>query len=289
MATTKVLRAGHYFLATQGLAMIRDFLDDPETLGARADEIAEIVAGMAEFPHSLEVPISRYEVEDGYTRWAPVYDGPNPAIDAEGPIMSGLFAALGDRIGVALDAACGTARHAATLAERGWEVIGVDRTPAMLDVARSNVVADFRHGELESLPVDDTSVDLVVCSLALTHVDDLSSVFAEFSRVLRPGGTLITSDMHPSVTTRGGMAAFPVDDPDGPPIAVHYVPNLTHHVSDYIAAILGAGLQVTVCLEPTITDRAIESFPSFALYPEATRRAYEDLPYLLIWQAEKPS
>ena len=289
MATTKTLRAGHYFLATQGLAMIRDFLDDPEVLTPRADEIAQIVANMEEFPHSLEVPVTRYDVEDGYTRWAPRYDGPNPAIEAESPVLARLFDGLGDRTGVALDAACGTGRHAANLAARGWEVIGVDRTPAMLDVARSNFGADFRRGELSALPIDDASVDLVVCSLALTHVEDLTPVFAEFARVLRPGGTLITSDMHPSVTARGGMAAFPVDEPDGPPVTVHYVPNLTHQAGEYVTAMLRAGLQITDCIEPTITDRAIEGFPSYAIYPEATRRAYEGFPYLLIWQATKPS
>lgn len=42
-------------------------------------------------------------------------------------------------------------------------------------------------------------------------------------------------------------------------------------------------------IEPRMTDRALEGMPAYALYPEATRRAFEDMPYLLIWQASKPS
>lgn len=70
----------------------------------------------------------------------------------------------------------------------------------------------FHAGRLEALPLDDESVDLVTCGLALTHVDDLDPVFAEFARVLRPGGRVVTADLHPITSALGGAAAFPVED-----------------------------------------------------------------------------
>ena len=292
MANPKHLRAGHYFLAMQGAAMLRDFLHEPAALEPRAEEIRRIVETLDEFPNSLEVPVTRYDVDQGYTLWAPNYDGPNPAIEAEEPVLAELLDGLDPSGRTALDAACGTGRQAATLAARGWTVIGVDSTQAMLDIAAAKVPqGTFQLGRLTGLPLDDESIDLVVCSLALTHVEDLGPVFAEFARVLRPGGTLITTDLHPMSTTRGSMAVFPVvdDAPDAPPLAVHYVPNLVHHTGAYVTAIVEAGLSIESCLEPEITDRAIQGFPSHALYPEATRRAVEGLPYLLVWQARKPS
>ena len=70
----------------------------------------------------------------GYQGWAPTYDDPgNQLIDIEGPIVREILASL--PVGVALDAACGTGRHAAYLAELGHRVIGVDSSPEMLSVA----------------------------------------------------------------------------------------------------------------------------------------------------------
>ena len=147
----------------------------------------------------------------------------------------------------------------------------------MLDVESGTTpAAEFRTGTLDALPVEDESIDLAICSLALTHVETLEPAFTEFARVLRPGGTVITTDMHPMVTTRGSMAVFPVDPPEGagpPPFEVHYVPNLVHHAGSYVSAMAGAGLRIEACREPSIPDRALEGFPSFALYPDAPTRA----------------
>lgn len=112
---TGTVNAGHYFLAVQGMALIRTIFDDLSAATSRADEVRTIAADLDEFPHSLAIPLIQHEVEDGYTQWAPVYDGPNPAIEGEQPVVHGILAEL--PVGVALDAACGTGRHAAKLAE----------------------------------------------------------------------------------------------------------------------------------------------------------------------------
>lgn len=173
------LVAGEYFLAVEGYAMIRHCVTDPSAARPRVDEMRQILAGFEEFPNSLAIPLTQHSVEEGYTAWAPRYDGPNPAIDLEEPIVRSMIAAVPP--GEALDAACGTGRHAATLAELGHRVIGVDTTEAMLAVAREKVpAADFRSGRLEQLPVEDEAVDLITCALALTHVEHLEPVMREF-------------------------------------------------------------------------------------------------------------
>ena len=102
----------------------------------------------------------------------------------------------------------------------------------MLDLARAKVPgADFRIGTLEALPVEDASVDLVTCALALTHVPALRPVVGEFARVLRPGGRAILSDVHPFMAMTGGVAAFPA--PDGAR-GVPYVENIVHQASEYV-------------------------------------------------------
>ena len=107
---------------------------------------------------------------------------------------------------------------------------------------------DFRFGDLGALPVDDAAVDLVVCSLALTHLPELGPAFAEFARVVRPGGTVIVSDIHPLwVTFVGAAAVFPAAS-EG--FELHFVRNLLHPVSEYVRTAIDAGLLIHECREP---------------------------------------
>jgi hypothetical protein len=70
------LLAGDFFLAVQGLAMMRTCVVNPELARARSDEIRHILAHFDDFPHSLRLAVQEYNVAEGYARWAPRYDGP---------------------------------------------------------------------------------------------------------------------------------------------------------------------------------------------------------------------
>ena len=78
-----------------------------------------------------------------------------------------------------------------------------DPTPATTDDSPT-----FRDGDLSALPLEPASVDLVVCALALEHVADLGRAIAELSRVLRPGGHMVLSGLHPAAAALGGAAYF---------------------------------------------------------------------------------
>lgn len=98
-----------------------------------------------------------------------------------------------------LDIACGTGdlteQFATTEAGR---VIGIDFTPAMLDIARDKVKTrsyaskvEYREGDAMNLAVPDASADVLSIAFGIRNVAEPKRAFAEFFRVLKPGGRVI--------------------------------------------------------------------------------------------------
>jgi SAM-dependent methyltransferase len=285
-----------YLLGLEGVALLRGFIGeyDRDFVEARIAEVRDLLAD--ESLADPAVAVERVGTVDGYRVWSVTYDdGHNSAFDFDEPVVTEIVEPL--PAGVAVDAACGTGRFSALLAARDHQVIGVDSSPDMLARARIRVPdGEFRSGDLNRLPVADAAADLVVCGLALTHVPDLRPVFAEFARVLRPGGHLVVSDMHPERILRGAIPTL--RGPDGRP---GRLPGHRHLVGDYLRAALPVGLQVRRCAEPLLeapdaaapapaAPRAPELGPwevwpwsLAAVVPEAALAADAGVPVEIIW------
>lgn len=289
-----------YLLAMEGLALLRGWAGDYDQ--------AFVAARLAEVRRLLDdETLSRHPgvlVEEGatgtaYAQWSSSYDDPhNGLFDLDAPFVREVTATL--PVGAALDAACGTGRLTAELVGRGHWVVGVDGSAAMLQQARQRVPdADFLLGDLHRLPLPDDAVDLVVNGLALTHVEALAPVLAEFARVLRPGGHLVVSDVHPELVLRGSVvkALGPAGRPQQ--AATH-----RHRVGDLLRAALAAGFAVRRFDEqprPTPPDQQEPPPPPtptqdlgtwqdwpwtlHGLVPEATRAAW-DQPSVVLWHLQ---
>ena len=98
----------------------------------------------------------------------------------------------------ALDLACGTGDIAFELAERGADVVGLDLTHRMLQLAqrknRAGRAARFVTGDMMALPFPDASFDLVTTGYGIRNVPRIEPALAEIRRVLRPGGLLLSLD-----------------------------------------------------------------------------------------------
>jgi ubiquinone/menaquinone biosynthesis C-methylase UbiE len=236
-----------------------------------------MLAHRDELPLGEVFQLESLDIADGYAAWSETYDVvPNPLIDEEELVLRPLLAEFSP--GDALDVGCGTGRVTQMLSELGHQVVGIDPSEEMLDVARAKQLrAAFRAGSFDALPAGDASVDLVTCALALTHVADLGPPFREFARVLRPGGRIVTTDVHPIATSLGGAALF--RRADGSRAATT---NHTHWVQSYVRAITDAGLTIEGCLEPVV-DQAFTAAIRSEHVREAADKSLTGLPLLLIW------
>ena len=126
----------------------------------------------------------------GWDRQAPTYDA------FIGRVTSRLVDPLLDAAGVGssmsvLDVATGPGYVAASAAERGADVVGIDIAPSMVHLARRlHPTVDFREVDAETLPFGDGTFDVVVSNFVIPHLGRHDRVIGELARVLRGGGRL---------------------------------------------------------------------------------------------------
>ena len=157
-----------------------------------------------------------------------------------------------------LDAGCGSGPLAEALREKGAVVSGFDASAAMVDLARQRLGgdADVRVADLgEPLPFSDDEFDVVVASLVLHYLEDWAGPLAELRRVLKPGGRLIVSVIHPSVYAivypEADYFALTQYSEDyvfaGQTVVLTYWHRPLHAVTD---AFIGAGFRIAAVSEP---------------------------------------
>ncbi len=271
------VRLREVLVGIEGLAVLRQLYDGSDAeLDRRVAEIARLLAddslSAAELT-SEEDPRTAYEL------WAGTYDDPgNPIVAIEEPVVHALLD--GSTAGRALDAACGTGRHARYLADRGHDVLGVDVSPTMLGRAAQRVPeATLLEGDLCEIPAPDGHFDVAVCGLALSHLADVRPGVAELARVLKPGGRLVISVLHPFQAHLGWQAPF--TDSDG---RRRFAREHAHTHAQYLSAFRSVGLDVRGCEEPALQpEHVLTKRRAFGRIPDATVQAYVGLPAVLVW------
>ena len=213
---------------------------------------------------------------EGFDRLADTYDARlsgSPVLLLE---TTQTLAALPNVAGkVVADIGCGTGRYAIQLLRFGArKVAGVDFSPAMLEVAqrkaqKAELSIEWGVGDLtEHVPIPDATLDAAVCALTLSFVENLHAAFTELARVLKPGGILVTSELHPHGLMQERAASAAVFRKDHAPYLRFTdlrgqecrIPRIPHTLSDYVNAAYAARLTLTAASEPLVDSRLAVTF-----------------------------
>lgn len=103
-----------------------------------------------------------------------------------------------------LDAACASGEYAGHMLDLGAQVVALDKSQAMLDLAREHIGdrAEFICADLAKplAGLESAAFDVVLSSLTMHYIEHWSVPLSEFARVLRPGGQFLMSTHHPEMT-----------------------------------------------------------------------------------------
>jgi malonyl-CoA O-methyltransferase len=182
-------------------------------------------------------------VQDAYDAWASQYDHDENAtrdLNAEVLREQTVFSTDDD----VLEIGCGTGLNTQWLAARAGRVVAVDFSEAMLETARARLEGSdvsLRQVDVtEPWPFDGRQFDSVVSTLVLEHVERLGHVVREARRVLRTGGRLYLSELHPYRQFGGTQANFE-HEASGENVTIDAFP---HPVSEFVNEGLDAGFVV---------------------------------------------
>lgn len=184
------------------------------------------------------------EAPEAYRRWAADYPArPHTALmELEQSAMLQLLPSLESL--ETIDLGCGSGRYLKLLKERGAaRVTGLDLSSEMLHEA-FRVSPNLIQADLEALPLPSQAFDLAICGLAVGHLSNLKKYLSESARILRPGGFLLYSDLHPFAGYLGWKRQIP-----GTHFEVRYH---THLYADHHRVCRSCGLEIEEVLEPHI-------------------------------------
>jgi cytosine/adenosine deaminase-related metal-dependent hydrolase/ubiquinone/menaquinone biosynthesis C-methylase UbiE len=140
---------------------------------------------------------------EGYRVWAGTYDREaNPMLSLEQRILGTLLPSIAGLDVV--DLGCGTGRWLDALrGASARSLIGVDPSPEMLSYARAKLgdAATFVCEEYGNVLIPVASADLVLCNFVLSYVEDAEAFLKVARNILRPGGSLFLTDVHPDTAT----------------------------------------------------------------------------------------
>ena len=173
------------------------------------------------------------DVQQAYNSWAQQYDSnENKTRDLEARSLRETLAPISFEH--CLEIGCGTGKNTVWLLEKAATVTAVDLSEEMLSKAKEKITGsnvNFLQADImQPWTFATKAYDLVGFSLVLEHIEELQPVFAKVAAVLKSGGYLYISELHPFKQYNGSKARF--ETAEGTQVVTCY----NHHITDFIDA-----------------------------------------------------
>jgi len=180
------------------------------------------------------------EIHEAYTDWAATYDSDrNLTRDLDQAVAQQALGNLSCKS--ILEIGCGTGKNTKLLSQVGERVHALDFSSGMIEKAKAKLVLPNVTFEIADItrawPCKDESFDLVVCDLVLEHIQNLSFIFSEASRVLIEAGRFFVCELHPFRQYQGTVARFHRTQ-------TTEIPAFVHHLTDFTDAAITHGLSL---------------------------------------------
>jgi ubiquinone/menaquinone biosynthesis C-methylase UbiE len=172
-------------------------------------------------------------------------------LDLDETIFSELIKDIVVKDKIVIDIGCGTGRHWQKIYKGNPDrLIGYDVSQGMLDILKTKFTQAETHllkdNKLEAL--QEVGCDIIFSTLALAHIKNINNAFAEWNRILKPGGNIIITDYHPEALAKGGNRTF---IHEGKQVAIK---NYVHPISQIKAITESLGWKIEKFVERKIDE-----------------------------------
>ena len=193
--------------------------------------------------------------ESAYNLWAENYDDQphNLMLAWDEEVFSNLLNSIDIENKMIADIGCGTGRHWQKIFDKNPKrLFGYDISEGMLKKlnekfpkAETHLLSDNKMPELQN-----ESIDCILSTLTIAHIQNAEQALREWNRVLKPGGTMIITDYHPEALAKGGKRTFSYHE------KTISIKNYVHTIDDIKEVAGQLGLQVLRLVEKPIDESA---------------------------------
>lgn len=171
--------------------------------------------------------------QQAYNVWADNYDTViNKTRDIEAMALREMLSQV--NFGEVLEIGCGTGKNTEWLLTGAKRIVGADFSKEMLEKAKDKIASEkvkFVYTDIrEKWNFSEEEFDLITCSLALEHIENINFVFEQANSVLKSAGLFYIGELHPFKQYQGTKARFDTN------AGVFELECFVHNVSDFFKA-----------------------------------------------------